>query len=216
MQKQSRSVSNTATDETLITLELLNVIHNSSEVTQRSVASELGIALGLANTYLKRCVKKGLVKVTQAPANRFAYYLTPKGFAEKSQLTARYLATSFDFFRHARTHCVNVFELCNNSDIGRIALVGASDLAEIAILCVREFDIEIVGFIDKNFDQSTFSDLPVFNNLKDIGPIDAYVITDLSAPQETFDWLQNEEAGIQILAPQLLNISRSGIKDLMP
>jgi DNA-binding MarR family transcriptional regulator len=216
LQKQSRTISDTATDETLIILKLLNVIHNSSAVTQRSVASELGIALGLANAYLKRCVKKGLVKVKQAPANRFAYYLTPKGFAEKGQLTARYLATSFDFFRHARTHCVDVFELCNTSDIKRIALVGASELAEIAILCVREFDIEIVGFIDQSFDQPTFSDLPVFNNLEEIGSIDAYVITDLSAPQETFEWLQHEVVGIRILAPQLLNISRSGIKELMP
>ena len=62
-----------------ITLGLLNAVDESSSVTQRAVAKELGIALGLVNTYLKRCVKKGLIKVSQVPANRYAYYLTPKG-----------------------------------------------------------------------------------------------------------------------------------------
>ena len=88
--------------ETEITLGLLNAVHDNSAVTQRTVARELGIALGLANAYLKRCVKKGLIKVSQVPPNRYAYYLTPQGFAEKSRLTAEYLSYSFTFFRRAR------------------------------------------------------------------------------------------------------------------
>src|SRR4051794_31761602 len=73
-----------------IVLGVLDAIERDPTVTQRSVALELGIALGLANGYLKRCVRKGLIKVRQAPARRYAYYLTPKGFAEKSRLTASY------------------------------------------------------------------------------------------------------------------------------
>ena len=45
---------------------------------------------------------KGLVKMSQVPLNRYAYYLTPQGFAEKSRLTAEYLSVSFNFFRRAR------------------------------------------------------------------------------------------------------------------
>ncbi len=51
-----------------ITLGLLNMVQDNSRASQRSMASDLGIALGLANAYLKRCVKKGLVKVRQATA----------------------------------------------------------------------------------------------------------------------------------------------------
>ena len=58
-------------------------------MTRRSLARELGIALGLANAYLKRCAKKGLIKIAQAPANRYAYYLTPQGFARKPAASAR-------------------------------------------------------------------------------------------------------------------------------
>ena len=68
-------------DETL--LGVLNVIERDSQTSQRLISSELGVALGLANAYLKRCVRKGLIKISQVPRRRYAYYLTPQGFAEK-------------------------------------------------------------------------------------------------------------------------------------
>jgi DNA-binding MarR family transcriptional regulator len=70
-------------DETRIVLGLLEYVGRGGEQSQRRLASELGVALGLANAYLKRCVKKGLVKVRQAPARRYAYYLTPRGLCRE-------------------------------------------------------------------------------------------------------------------------------------
>ena len=75
-----------------IILGMLSAVERDSNVTQRHLARELGIALGLANAYLKRCAKKGFIKIRQVPLNRYAYYLTPRGFAEKSRLTAEYLS----------------------------------------------------------------------------------------------------------------------------
>ena len=205
----NKNTINHPDNETHITLGLLNAIHENSSVTQRTIASELGIALGLTNSYLKRSVKKGLIKIAQAPANRYVYYLTPKGFAEKSQLTARYLTMSFDFFRHARTHCEDVFDTCSQTGLKRICFVGASDLAEIAILCASSYDIEIIGFIDNNFGESVFADRPVFSTIDDLADFDALVITDLSDPQKTFDDLSRQVPDIQILTPGMLNISRT-------
>ena len=62
--------------EEIATLEILQAIENKSDVTQRHLADRLDVALGLANSYLKRTVRKGLVKIQQAPANRYFYYLT--------------------------------------------------------------------------------------------------------------------------------------------
>ncbi len=191
-----------------ITLGLLNVVYGNSDMSQRSMAKELGIALGLANNYLKRCIKKGLVKATQAPANRYAYYLTPKGFTEKGQLTARYLAMSFDFFRHARTHCTDVLDFCAARNWIKIGLVGTSDLAEIAILCARDHPIEFVGFIDSHIEAATFAGLPIFADEVEMGEVDVYIIVDLSAPQDAFDRLKTSIPADRILAPRLLNISR--------
>ena len=204
--KSQQVQSNT---EMEITLGLLNAVHENSDMSQRSMAKELGIALGLANNYLKRCIKKGLIKATQVPANRYAYYLTPKGFTEKSQLTVRYLTMSFDFFRHARGHCTDVFDYCTANDLKKIGLIGTSDLAEIAILCARDHDIEFAGFIDPEVEATTFADLPVYSNTDAMGEVDAYVIVDLSAPQYAFDRLSLSVSSELILTPKLLNISRS-------
>jgi predicted transcriptional regulator len=121
-----------------IVLSLLNSVESDGARSQRRIAAELGIALGLVNAYLKRCVKKGLVKVQDAPARRYAYYLTPQGFAEKSRLTVEYLAISFSFFRHAKQDCARVFEAAKAKGFGRLLLAGRSDLAEVGILCAVE------------------------------------------------------------------------------
>ena len=93
-----------------IVLGLLSSVESDGARSQRHIAAELGVALGLVNAYLKRCVKKGLVKVSDVPARRYAYYLTPQGFAEKSRLTVRYLSDSFSFFRLAKSDCAQVFD----------------------------------------------------------------------------------------------------------
>src|ERR1700687_3553185 len=103
-----RVLPNDSGEDERIVLDLLNSVDDGAQ-SQRRIAEELGIALGLVNAYLKRCIKKGLVKVGQAPARRYAYYLTPQGFAEKSRLTVEYLSDSFSFFRRARTDCAAVF-----------------------------------------------------------------------------------------------------------
>ena len=76
-------------DADAITLGVLSVIEEFDQATQRAISQDLGIVLGLTNAYLKRRIRKGFVKVQQIPANRYAYYLTPQGFAEKGGLTAK-------------------------------------------------------------------------------------------------------------------------------
>src|SRR3954453_12108080 len=102
-----------------IVLGLLTSVETDGARSQRRIAAELGIALGLVNAYLKRCVKKGLVKVNNAPARRYAYYLTPQGFSEKSRLTVQYLSDSFSFFRKAKGDCARAFETAKASGFNR-------------------------------------------------------------------------------------------------
>ncbi|MFA6266099.1 MAG: winged helix-turn-helix transcriptional regulator [Pseudolabrys sp.] len=164
-----------------IVLGLLDAVEHDRAQSQRLLASELGIALGLVNAYLKRCVKKGLVKVRGTPARRYAYFLTPQGFAEKSRLTVEYLSTSFGFFRRAKTDCLEQFQRAKANGVGKIVLAGRSDLAEIAALCAMEFGVEIVGVVQHDTRQGNFIGLPVLKSLDDIGAdVDAVMITGLA------------------------------------
>ena len=144
-----------------IVLSVLTSIERDSTINQRKLANELGIALGLANAYLRRCVRKGLIKMSQVPLNRYAYYLTPQGFAEKSRLTAEYLAVSLDFFRRSRGDCVALLRQCEALGWRKVALYGAGDLAEIAVLSASETAVEVICIIDSRLTGRRSGGLPV-------------------------------------------------------
>jgi DNA-binding MarR family transcriptional regulator len=190
-----------------IVLGLLSSVGNDGERSQRRIAADLGIALGLVNAYLKRCIKKGLVKVHDAPARRYAYYLTPQGFAEKSRLTVRYLSDSFSFFRMAKNDCARVFELAKASGFDRLVLAGQSDLAEVAILCAVETGVTIVAVVEPQSEGARFVGVDLFKSFDEIKvEVDAVVVTDVVRAQASFD-LAVEACGIdRVLAPALLGL----------
>lgn len=165
--------------EEALTLELLNAIGARSDVTQRHLADRLGVALGLANSYLKRCVRKGLVKVTQAPANRYLYYLTPQGFVEKSRLTRDYLAASLDFYRSGSDSMVHALEDCQAREAQRLVLAGVSELAEIASVRCQDRGLEIVGTFDPGSTRSQFLGKPVTHLVEEIPDCDLVLLTAL-------------------------------------
>ena len=201
-----------------IVLGLLSSIERDSAVTQRKLAGDLGIALGLANAYLRRCVRKGLVKVSQVPLNRYAYYLTPQGFAEKSRLTAEYLAYSFDFFRRARRDCSELMRECAAHEWRRVVLYGAGELAEIGALSAGDSGVEIVCVVDASAAGRRCAGLAVVADLaaarRHAAPyaIDGIVLTDTRSPQASFERLRallaQDGCGPEIVvAPHLLGIS---------
>jgi hypothetical protein len=101
---------------TEITLGLLNAVQESSAMTQRSMPYDLGIVLELANAYLKRCIRKGYIKVSRIPPNHYAYYLT-----------AEYLSSSFTFFRCARSQYKDDLDRCAALGWTRVALAGPAN-----------------------------------------------------------------------------------------
>ncbi len=174
------------TSEQAILLGLLDAVERG-DVTQRSLSGELGIAVGLVNTYVKRCINKGLIKVQQIPSRRYGYYLTPKGFLEKSQLIASYFVHSFDFFRRARASCEATLTSAAAAGHKRIGLVGASELSEIAVIVATELDVEIIAIIDNNISKLRLLGIPVIAQISAAAKdVDAVVITGLSEPQALF------------------------------
>jgi DNA-binding MarR family transcriptional regulator len=190
-----------------IVLDLLTSVEHDGERSQRYLAAELGIALGLVNAYLKRCVKKGLVKVRDVPTRRYAYYLTPQGFAEKSRLTVQYLSDSFSFFRLAKADCARVFEGAKAAGFSRLVLAGKSDLAEIAILCAVEAGIKIVAVVDPRIDDTQFVGVGVVKSFDDVcDKFDAVIVTDVTRAKLSFDAAVEACGADRVLAPMLLGL----------
>jgi DNA-binding MarR family transcriptional regulator len=189
-----------------LTLEILEAIEERSDVTQRGIAQRSGVALGLANSYLKRCVRKGLVKMQHAPANRYLYYLTPKGFAEKSRLTAEYLSYSFRFYRRAGESLARLFAELQVLGVERVGLFGISDLAEIAAIRALDQRMQIVAVCDPANGHQTFLGKTVVARLEDAPDVQAWVLTDLTDTRRAWRRLCAGAGEAQVFAPDILGL----------
>jgi DNA-binding MarR family transcriptional regulator len=115
---------------------------------QRDLAKELNVSLGLVNSFIKRLVKKGYFKITHIPKNRIRYILTPKGAAEKTRLTYLYIQHSYHFYKNARQKLRNLFGELEKKGQKRIVFYGAGDLAEIAYMSLQETALELIAVVD--------------------------------------------------------------------
>lgn len=197
-------------EQARIILGLLESLERDATQSQRGLAADLGIALGLVNAYVKRCVRKGWLKVSTAPRRRYAYYLTPKGFAEKSRLTVEFLSESFSLFRRARTDCRQAFLNARSQGHSRIVLAGVSDIAEIATICALESEIEITGVVDAKCREAQFVGLPVFSSFDALpdDSFDAIVVTDLKFARQTFEAASKRYGSERVFVPALFRLGR--------
>lgn len=178
--------------EQQVMVHLLSEIERNPAFTQRHLAANLNIALGLMNHYLKRCVTKGWIRASQLSPRRITYFLTPEGFIEKSHMVKDYLARSMTFFRDARTQCEQTFALCQLHNWTKIALVGQGDLADIAQLVASGLGLNMTAV-------SVNDDLILY---------DAVILTDIVNPQQTYDHIKHRIAPQRLLTLDLLHISR--------
>jgi len=142
-------------------LKLLNEVEQDSYVTQRFLATKMGVALGLTNLYLKRLARKGYIKIATIPSQRIKYLLTPKGLAEKSRLAYQYMQYSLNYYREMRQRIKRVLADLSQAGIKRIVVYGTGELAELAYLTLREMDLTLVGFVDGGEGQ-TFLSYPLW------------------------------------------------------
>ena len=87
-------------------LDLLRNISKKPEVSQRTIANELGFSLGKLNYCLKALKKKGLIKIKNFKNNKkkinYIYILTPKGIAKKSLLTVNFMKRKMKEYEELR------------------------------------------------------------------------------------------------------------------
>ena len=184
-----------------LTLSVLSAVAEDNKATQRSLSSELGIALGLTNAYLKRAIDKGLVKIKHVPRNRYLYYLTPKGFSEKARLTGEYLKTSLNFYRKARTECNEIIYRLDKVGDTKVVLSDKNDLAEIFILSSLDTNINIVGLLGQT---SNYLGIPVYDVLPDKLKVDVIIITSMQSIDKRYKYVSKLIAKEKIIMPSIL------------
>lgn len=142
-------------------LEILSTIAQGGLLTQRSLAEKLGIALGLTNLYLNRLARKGYIKLTTIPPHRIKYYLTPRGFTEKTRLTYQYMDDSLRLYRETRKALREALTPLARHGHRRVVLYGTGEAAELAYLTLRELRLDLTEVVDENGRGGTFLGLPI-------------------------------------------------------
>jgi len=128
-------------------LQLLEAVEQNARVTQRTLATKLGIALGLTNIYLKRLVRKGYIKVVNVQSNRISYLITPRGIVEKARLTYEFMDYSLHLYAGVRQRLRTVFQECAAGG-RRVAIFGRGEAAELAYLSLKEAGLDPVAIFD--------------------------------------------------------------------
>jgi DNA-binding MarR family transcriptional regulator len=129
-------------------LQILDELSNNDALTQRDLSKRMGIALGLVNSYLKNLIAKGYITVKNIPSKRYAYYLTPNGFAEKSRLAYDLLHDYTRIYREAKNNYRRLFFELERAGEKRIVFAGADEVAEFAYITLQDTKLELAGVVD--------------------------------------------------------------------
>ena len=128
-------------------LRLLEAVEQNSRITQRGLATKLGIALGLTNIYLKRLARKGYIKCVNVQPNRISYLITPRGIAEKARLTYEFIDYSLHLYSEVRRHMRTM--LGERAVPGcRVTIYGRGEAAELAYLSLVENRLMPIAIFD--------------------------------------------------------------------
>ena len=129
-------------------LRLLEEVDSTPELSQRHLARSLGIALGVANLLVRNLVKKGYIRTTRVGWKRWVYVLTPAGMTRKVQLTLGYIERFHDHYRRVRQLLREDLGAHTISPDSGIAIYGATELAELMFLVLREMGVTRIDVFD--------------------------------------------------------------------
>jgi len=135
-------------NETSRELSLLENIERDPDVTQLSLATQLGVAVGTVNWHIKRLIDKGYVKVKRAERRKLRYIITPEGIALRARLTVDYVEQQFLLYRNTRQRVKEHVEKIRQAGFDRVRIVGDGDVADICRLTCLEQGMTVVADSD--------------------------------------------------------------------
>jgi len=129
-------------------LSLLEQIEHGPDVTQASLAAQLGVAVGTVNWHLKRLVAKGYVKVKRAQRRKLRYIITPEGIAFRARLTVNYIEHSMHLYRKTRQRVGELLIEMQQAGFHQVRIEGEGDIAYICRLSCLEQGVRVVDSPD--------------------------------------------------------------------
>lgn len=117
---------------------LLEAIAEDETVTQAGLASQLGIAIGSVNWYLKRLISRGYIKATRMDRTRLRYNLTGEGMRAFQRNATQYVKDSLKVYHALRQQSKDLIEQLHANGIEHVYIDGSDPELDIFRLTCLE------------------------------------------------------------------------------
>jgi DNA-binding MarR family transcriptional regulator len=134
--------------EELRDLRLLEELERNPIISQRELSHKFGIALGVINACLKRMGRKGWIRIRGFDHRKIGYYLTPKGFVEKSRLTFHLVTGIVQHYSELKQVISERLLEMQRDGKKRVVFYGVSDEMEVAYITLQGVNLKLVGIVE--------------------------------------------------------------------
>ena len=187
-------------------LRLLEELERNPVISQRELSHKFNIALGVTNACLRRMARKGWIQISELNRKRIGYYLTKKGFLEKSKLTISLVTGIVQHYSELKRVIGERLLEMQVHGARRIVFYGVSDEMEVAYITLQGVDLQLVGIVE---DDEKFTariilgyELEPVSRIKELRP-DGVLITSLA-----------ESAGKKERLKKMIDVKKIYVKDI--
>lgn len=191
--------------ESELLMQVFNLLEQGQGLSQRTMAAELGIALGRANAFLKDFQAQGLIQKTTSQANRYQYRLTSRGKCEKNRLAAGLLQNELTIIEKSKKSLYQALQTAENRGFTGVYACGGGPLKELLWLTDQAKNAQMVnGFFCPQAKSGTLYSLPVHSDLKELDPSCALIVTDSHKPADLLTLLTGHCGTGRVIVPGIL------------
>lgn len=133
--------------ETYRELRVLEEIERNPRVSQRQLASELGVALGVANACIRTLARKGMLKIRGENNRSLSYHLTKQGVVHKAALALEWTNNTVSDYVRARARMRQQLDSLADKGIRTVVLVGADEVSELVALIAPQAGIAVKAIV---------------------------------------------------------------------
>jgi len=112
---------------------ILDLIEKDPHITQREIASQVGVAVSMINSYIENLENEGFIKRKKYSAKNVKYYVTKKGIEQKKVLNIGYLKSSLNLYNSALESLVRALTEVEAEGYKNILLYGAGEVASMIL-----------------------------------------------------------------------------------
>ena len=132
-------------------LQILNLLFNNPQVTQRGIASHVGISVAMVNYYLEEYEKEGVLKIARDSTRAGLYSLTKLGDEKRKLLNMEFLKASLDVYNQAKNECINFINKIKEDGFKKLVFYGAGEVCELLLYVmnnISDASLEVLAVID--------------------------------------------------------------------